>query len=170
VVTKAFAPLLGSDAKRTGAPGRIVQISSVSGAIGVPFVGAYSASKFALEGMSESLRRELMLYGIDVIVVGPGAVQTPIWEKSKAENYGRFDVTDYEPVIRRFLKFSEVEGAKGLHADVIARGIYEALTVSKPKVRYAFVPQRLKNWTLPLLLPKRVVDRFLGKEFGLVKK
>lgn len=170
MVTQAFAPLLGSDLKRTGQPGRIVQISSVSGKIGVPFVGAYSASKFALEGMSESLRRELLLYGIDVIVVGPGAVLTPIWDKAQAEDFSRFDTTDYGPIIQRFLAFFAEEGKKGLAAEEIGRAIHHALTVSKPKARYAVVPQRFKNWTMPMLLPKRVVDRLIGKQFGLVNK
>lgn len=78
IVTQAFAPLLGVDRSRRGAPGRIVMMSSVAGRNASPFVGAYSASKFALEGLSESLRRELMLFGIDVIIVAPGAVATPI--------------------------------------------------------------------------------------------
>ena len=72
IVTQALAPLLGTDRSRKGPPGPIVMISSVGGKSASPFVGAYSASKFALEGMSESLRRELMLFGIDVIIVAPG--------------------------------------------------------------------------------------------------
>jgi NAD(P)-dependent dehydrogenase (short-subunit alcohol dehydrogenase family) len=169
MVTQSFAPLLGSDPGRTGKPGRIVQISSVSGAFGVPFVGAYVASKYALEGMSESLRRELMLYGIDVIVVGPGAVVTPIWEKSGMD-LSRFGATDYGPILERFQAFFEVEGKKGLAAKELGNVIHHALTASKPKVRYAAVAQRFKNWTVPMHLPKRVVDRAIGKQFGLVKK
>jgi len=72
IVTQAFAPLLGADRSRKGEPGRIVMISSVGGKNASPFVGPYNASKFALEGLSESLRRELMLFGIDVIIVAPG--------------------------------------------------------------------------------------------------
>ena len=170
VVTQAFAPLLGSDPARMGQPGRIVQISSVSGRMGFPFVGAYCASKYALEGMSESLRRELMLYGIDVIVVGPGAVVTPIWEKIDAMNLSQYDVTEYGPIIERFAAFFRKEGKRGLTASQVARTIYRALTVSKPKVRYAIVPHRFKNWTMPMLLPKRAVDRLIGKQFGLVEK
>src|SRR4026208_2138382 len=67
IVTQAFLPLLGTDRSLKGNPGRIINMSSVSGERGYPFLGAYAASKFALEGYSESLRRELMLYGIDVI-------------------------------------------------------------------------------------------------------
>jgi NAD(P)-dependent dehydrogenase (short-subunit alcohol dehydrogenase family) len=170
LVTQAFAPLLGSDPRKTGQPGRIVQISSVSGVLGVPFVGAYVASKFALEGMSESLRRELMLYGIDVIVLGPGAVVTPIWDKMDGMETSHFDLTDYGPILKRFRAFFAVEGKNGLAPEELGRLIHHVLTVSNPKVRYAAVAQRFKNWTVPMLLPKRVVDRFLGKQFGLVRK
>src|SRR5271165_3413624 len=90
VVTQAFAPLLGTDRSRQGQPGRIVNISSVGGKLGAPFLGAYVASKHGLEGMSQSLRRELLLYGIDVIVIGPGSVATPIWDKAEADDFSRY--------------------------------------------------------------------------------
>src|SRR5215510_4870930 len=82
IVTKAFVPLLGSDRSLTGNPGRIINMSSVGGKRGGPFLGAYVTSKHGLEGFSETLRRELMLYGIDVIIIGPGAIATPIWDKA----------------------------------------------------------------------------------------
>ena len=75
IATQAFGPLLGSDPALKGPKGRIVMISSVSGKSGSPMTSAYAASKHAIEGLSESLRRELMLFGIDVIVVAPGAVK-----------------------------------------------------------------------------------------------
>ena len=93
IVTKAFLPLLGADPARNGKPGRVVNISSVSGKIAGPFSGAYAASKFGLEGFSESLRRELFLFGIDVIIIGPGAVVTPIWQKSDTGLTERFGET-----------------------------------------------------------------------------
>jgi NAD(P)-dependent dehydrogenase (short-subunit alcohol dehydrogenase family) len=99
IVTQAFAPLLGVDRSRKGAPGRIVMISSVGGKTASPFLGPYSASKFALEGMSESLRRELMLFGIDVIIVAPGAVATPIWDKADAVDVTQFANTPYAPAL-----------------------------------------------------------------------
>ena len=83
IATKAFAPLLGADPALPGPRGRIVMISSVAGRNGNPLTSPYSASKHAIEGLSESLRREFMLFGIDVIVIGPGAVKTPIWDKSE---------------------------------------------------------------------------------------
>ena len=67
---QAFLPQLGADKSLQGAPGRIVMVSSVGGRFAAPFIGGYAASKHGLEGMSHSLRRELMLYGIDVIIVG----------------------------------------------------------------------------------------------------
>jgi NAD(P)-dependent dehydrogenase (short-subunit alcohol dehydrogenase family) len=92
IVMQAFAPLLGADPSLRGKKGRIVMISSLAGRNGNPFTSAYSASKHALEGLSESLRRELMLFGIDVIIIiAPGAVKTPIW--SKAEE---IDIASYQ--------------------------------------------------------------------------
>ena len=86
-VTQAFGPLLGVDASLTGEPGRIVMMSSVAGEMGAPFLGPYAASKHAVEGISKSLRRELMLYGIEVVVIGPGAVATPIWSQGRRDRY-----------------------------------------------------------------------------------
>ena len=86
IVTQAFAPLLGADRSREGAPGRIVMISSVGGRNALPFAGPYAASKFAVEGLSEALRRELMLFGIDVVIVAPGAVVTPLWDKTEVRH------------------------------------------------------------------------------------
>jgi len=170
MVTKAFAPLLGVDSRRSGTPGRIVQISSAAGKRTLPFLGPYVASKHALEGMSGSLRGELLLYGIDVIVVGPGAVITPIWDKADTSGLERFDVTDYGKIIEGFRKFLAEEGKKGLPADVIGDIVYTALTTRKPKARYAVVPQPFKNWILPRLLPDRILNSLMGKQFGLLKK
>src|ERR671910_93834 len=74
-VTQAFLPAL-----RRGR-GRIVMVSSIGGRVGLPLVGAYNASKFGLEGLSDSLRRELRPHGVDVILIEPGGVKTPIWKK-----------------------------------------------------------------------------------------
>lgn len=170
-VTKAFAPLLGTEKDRTGAPGRIVQISSVAGKFSPPFLGPYAASKHALEAMSASLRRELLLYGIDVIVIGPGAVVTPIWDKAETgPDVDRFRSTDYGSIIEGFSKYFITEGRKGLPPERIGEAVHTALTVLSPKVRYAVVPQPFKNWTLPRLLPDRIMDRLIGKQSGLIPK
>jgi NAD(P)-dependent dehydrogenase (short-subunit alcohol dehydrogenase family) len=167
-VIQAFAPLLGTDRGREGTPGRIVNISSVAGKVGAPFLGAYVASKHGLEGMSESLRRELMLYGIDVIVIGPGAVATAIWDKAEGGEYGPYRATDYGTILDRFAKYFIAEGRKGLPPEAVGEVVYRALTAAKPNVRYAVVDKKFQDWTLPRLLPKRMVDRFVGRQTGLL--
>src|SRR3954454_3826609 len=102
IATQAFGPLLGADRSLTGPPGRIVMISSVAGRNGNPLTPAYSASKHAIEGLSESLRRELMLFGIDVIIVAPGPVRTPIWSKGQeAVDAARYQNSPYKPALEK---------------------------------------------------------------------
>jgi NAD(P)-dependent dehydrogenase (short-subunit alcohol dehydrogenase family) len=101
ITTKAFGPLLGTDPALKGRPGRIVNISSVGGKNAVPFLSPYAASKFAIEGLSESLRRELMPFGIDVIVVAPGAVATAIWAKAEQVDITPYLDTPYAAAIER---------------------------------------------------------------------
>ncbi len=167
-VTQAFAGLLGADRKREGGPGRIVNISSVGGKTGPPFLGAYAASKHGLEGMSESLRRELMIYGIDVIVIGPGYVNTAVLDKAEAQDFEIYRSTDYAASLNQFRKMFIAEGRKGSPPQSIGEVVYTALSARKPKVRYAAVQHKLKNWTIPMQLPKRLLDRLMGKQFGLL--
>src|SRR5712672_3858110 len=102
IATQAFGPLLGADRSLTGPPGRIVMISSVAGRNGNPLSPAYSASKHAIEGLSDSLRRELMLFGIDVIIVAPGPVKTPIWSKGQqAVDTSRYQNSPYLPALQK---------------------------------------------------------------------
>src|SRR5512143_3169769 len=105
IATQAFGPLLGADPSLKGPRGRIVMISSVAGKNGNPLTAAYSASKHAIEGLSESLRREMMLFGIDVIIVAPGAVKTPIWSKAEQVDLSAYRNSPYLPVLNRLLAF-----------------------------------------------------------------
>lgn len=166
--SQAFAPLLGMDETLAGPPGRIINITSVGGRLASPFLGAYTATKHAVESMTDSLRRELVLFGIDAIAIGPGAVRTPIWDKAEQDN--RANPYSNSPWARAIEKFSEtmLEGGRtGLDPEIIAKTIETALTAAKPKARYAPVPNKLTNFTLPMLLPKRMIDRFFWKRFGL---
>ena len=167
MVTQAFAPQLGQDRSLKGEPGRIVMISSVGGQNGSPFVGAYNASKFALEGMSEALRRELLLYGIDVIVIGPGAIATPIWEKADEVDTTPFDNTDYAGPLNAVKAYMLELGRKGLKPEAVGELIADALTKPGRKVRYAIVPSKFENFMMKAL-PKRRLDRIIGKRLGLV--
>lgn len=166
-VTQAFAPLLGADDSLVGPSGRIVMMSSDSGKFGAPFVGAYCASKHGLEGMAESLRRELMLFGIDVVIVGPGFVATPIWDKAEQADVSAYRNTAFAPAMQRFLDYMMDNGRKGYPPERIAETVHIALTSEQPAVRYAVVKGWLENVVMPFVLPRRIVDRFLAKEFGL---
>ena len=105
IATQAFGPLLGSDPALKGPKGRIVMISSVAGKNGNPMTSAYSASKHAIEGLSESLRRELMLFGIDVIIIAPGAVKTPIWSKAEEVDISPYKNSPYLPALEKIRAF-----------------------------------------------------------------
>lgn len=166
IVTKAFLPLLGADRSLRGRPGRIINVSSVSGKIGYPFVGAYAASKHGLEGFSETLRRELMLYGIDVIIIGPGSVATPIWDKAEQADVSLYAATDYVESARRAQKFMIQTGRRGLPAERVGEVVHQALTSPRPKVRYAIVRENALRRFLISLLPKRVIDTVIARNLG----
>ncbi len=168
--TQAFVPLLGMDESRTGPPGRIVNITSVGGKLASPFLGAYTATKHAVESMTDSLRRELVLFGIDAIAVGPGAVKTPIWDKAEEKNENRpYANSPWAEPIEKFSNTMLQGGRTGLEPAEIAKVIETALSASKPKPRYAPVPDKLTNFTLPMLLPKRIVDGVFWNRFGMKK-
>jgi NAD(P)-dependent dehydrogenase (short-subunit alcohol dehydrogenase family) len=166
IVTQAFAPLLGADRSRKGEPGRIVMISSVGGKNASPFVGPYNASKFALEGLSESLRRELMLFGIDVIIVAPGSVATPIWDKAEKLDLAQYDNTPYMKPLATVKDFMLGLGRKGFPPEKLGEAVAVALTAAKPKTRYQVSPQPLLDF-LQVALPKRLVDRVVARQVGL---
>ncbi len=167
VVTQAFAPLLGSDRGLTGPAGRIVMISSLAGVRGDPFMGAYVASKHALEGLSESLRRELMLFGIDVVVIGPGPIKTPIWAKAEAADIAANQASPYHAALVRAREMSRELEAIGLAPEKVAELVHQALTARRPKVRYAIVPDPVKTW-FSANLPKRLVDRITARMVGIL--
>ena len=166
-VTQAFAPLLGTDRQLHGRPGRIVNISSVGGLTATPFLAPYNASKFALEGLSESLRRELLIFGIDVIVIGPGAVVTAIWDKAEEVDLTPYRDTPYGPPLQRLRDYMLGLGKKGLPPERLGETIAQALTTSRPKTRYAVSPQPFQDF-LGRTLPKRMLDRLIGRQLGLL--
>jgi hypothetical protein len=164
MVTQAFAPLLGTDNKRTG------PVGPTAAKVVPPLLGAYAASKWGFEDMSEALRRELMLFGIDLVIIEPGAVNTALYDKGEKEDLSEFKPTPYWEAIENFRKYIVKEGRRGLPPERLAKTVYIALTAAKPKTRYAVVPQRFKNWTLPRLLPTRMVDDAIAKQMGLIRR
>ncbi|CAL79230.1 putative Oxidoreductase, short-chain dehydrogenase/reductase family [Bradyrhizobium sp. ORS 278] len=167
IATQAFAPLLGADPAMTGARGRIVMISSVAGRNGNPLMAPYSTSKHAVEGLSESLRRELMLFGIDVVIIAPGAVKTPIWAKAEEVDLSPYQSSPFFPALQRIRGFMLHLAKTGLPAETIAEHLHQALTAPSPKVRYELAPDPLRQWIVRVL-PKRTVDRIVGKRLGLL--
>jgi NAD(P)-dependent dehydrogenase (short-subunit alcohol dehydrogenase family) len=145
ISTQAFGPLLGSDPSLKGPKGRIVMISSVAGKTGNPLASAYSASKHAIEGLSESLRREMMLFGIDVIIVAPGAVKTPIWSKTDDVDISAYRNSPYAPALEKARQFTKRLSEIALPPEKIAEAIAEALTSPHPKVRYQITPDPISR-------------------------
>jgi NAD(P)-dependent dehydrogenase (short-subunit alcohol dehydrogenase family) len=169
IATQAFGPLLGVDPDLKGKPGRIVNISSVGGKNATPFIGAYNASKFGVEGLSEALRRELMPFEIDVIVVAPGAVATAIWGKTGDQELARYANTPYATQLAKLQKLAAAQGAKGLKPEALGRVIMRALTIARPKTRYTVTPEPVLNFVLNTV-PKRTADRLIAGQLGLNPK
>lgn len=163
-VTQAFLPLLKPAA---GAPaGRIVNVSSVSGVTTYPFLGAYSAAKFALEALSDAMRRELQIYGIAVSVVQPGGVATPIWEKS-AESAGDVPAASpYRAGLEAFRAIGLNAGRNGMPAEAVGRLIRDILAAPRPKPRYLITGSPIGE-RLMRRIPTRLLDRLMARRLGL---
>lgn len=168
IVTQAFAPLLGAESPARKDPGRIVNISSVAGRTGNPFMAPYSASKFAVEGLSESLRRELLPFGVDVIVIAPGAVATPIWKKADELDIAAYANTVYAGPLARLQAYMQGLGKAGLPPEQIGEAIHTALTTTRPKVRYTVSPDPFQVFMSENVLSKRGLDQIVGKRLGLL--
>ena len=153
-VTQAFLPLLKA------ARGRIVNISSLAGRAALPFLGPYAASKFALEAISDSLRRELWPFGVDVIVIEPGNIQSKIWDKVEAMDLTRYRGTPYEAVLTRFRDSALRDGRAAPPADLVARAVRRALTARRPPTR---IVVSAHPWLerLAVGLPDRWLDRLM---------
>ena len=169
-VTQAFLPLLGMGRARAGGsasgPGRIVNMSSVGGRVASPFLGAYAGTKHAVEGLSDSLRRELLPYGIDVIVVRPGAVKTEIWAKG-ARSKALYADSDYREPLEKFEAYAGKLAEDGYSPEDLGRRVLRAFEAKRPRTRYAIVRGRLVNWVLPTALPDRLLDHIIGRTVGL---
>jgi NAD(P)-dependent dehydrogenase (short-subunit alcohol dehydrogenase family) len=159
-VSQAFLPLLRSSR------GRIVNMSSIGGRLAQPFAGPYIASKFALEGVNDVLRRELIAWGIDVIAIEPGTIATPIWEKSSSkadELLAGMTPEQRQLYGTRAEKMSKIlarQTKRGVPPSKVADAVEHALTSSRPKTRYLIGDARLLL-ALKTLLPTRLLDRLL---------
>ena len=167
--TQAFLPMLGADRAFKGAPGRIINMSSVAGKIASPIMGPYSMSKHALEALSDSLRRELMMHGIDVVVIAPGAIKTPIWDKADDIDAEQYKGTEYYEVLVGMREKYKNLGQSGLPPEDVGALARDILAGKKTKTRFALLKDKFLMWTLPRMMPTRTVDRIITQRFGFPK-
>ncbi|MBD2691757.1 SDR family oxidoreductase [Anabaena catenula] len=169
-VIQTFLPLLTARKSATSNPAKIINISSVGGKIASPFIGAYAGSKHAFEGISHSLRRELQPHGIDVIIIGPGAVKTAIWDKESIQDRSRYTETEYAKPLQAFQQYFTGIAKAGHSPELVGQFIRKVFETKNPKTRYAIVPNPFPNWILPLALPDRWLDKLIGGNLGLLPK
>jgi NAD(P)-dependent dehydrogenase (short-subunit alcohol dehydrogenase family) len=135
-VTQVFLPLVRQ------VKGRIINISSEATISVAPFHGPYSASKLAIQGFSDALRRELKPFGVNVSVIIPGSIGTPMWEKDVPDQVNRQQPQDatelYGKQFNKLREFFERLKRHGISPDIVARTIATALTAKRPK-HYYFV-------------------------------
>ena len=161
-VTQAFLPLLRV------AQGRVVNMGSIGGRVALPLVGPYAASKFALEGITDTLRREVRGQGVDVVVIEPGGIKTPIWEKGEAT---ADRITQHSPpeavalygklidAVRR--ETTKIARDTGLPPQAVAEVVGRALTAARPRARYVVGPDAKLRAVAARVLPDRLFDRLV---------
>jgi NAD(P)-dependent dehydrogenase (short-subunit alcohol dehydrogenase family) len=166
-VTQAFLPALRK------ARGRVVFLSSIGGLVANPYMSPYNASKFGIEAVGDSLRQELRRFGVQVSIVEPGSVATPIWEKGRgtAESIRRGFTTDGEGLYgEKMARTGEVAkqlDARGVPPEKVAEVIAHALTASRPKTRYLVGIDARAIVLIRRLLPDRLTERLVARVTGL---
>ncbi len=157
--TQAFLPQIRK------AEGRVVNISSISGLLATPFLGPYCGSKFAVEAISDALRRELMQYNVKVSIVEPGPIQTPIWQKSLGrkeeflEGASEEALGVYGPMMESFEKAIVETEKSAVPVEKVVEKIVHAMTSERPKTRYLVGPSS----RFVSVMKKWAPDRFLDK-------
>lgn len=168
--TRAFLPLI----RRGG--GRIVNVGSQSGYVASPFLGPYTASKYAIEGLTDSLRRELRAWGIEVVLIEPGNVVTPIWAKGRGQTAAlraelpREAAAAYAPLLDPISRYIDDAEAGGVAPLEVAKAIARALTAKRPRTRYRVGADARISWWLARFLPDRALDALLIRLSGLPRR
>jgi len=167
-VSQEALPLLHAAREAGETNVKIINVSSVSGYISSPYTSLYSASKFAVEALTDGMRRELMPFGIDVLSVAPGPVKTPIWQKAKTQTKA-FEGTRYADVLNQLDAYTEATEAGAVEPELVAGIIKDMIEQQQPR------PDRLvmkKKWLIRLLLqlPKRMQDRMIRKNVDASKR
>jgi NAD(P)-dependent dehydrogenase (short-subunit alcohol dehydrogenase family) len=166
-VTQAFLPALRR------ARGRVVFLSSIGGLNANPYMSPYHASKFGIEAVGDSLRQEMRQFGVEVSLVEPGSVATPIWAKGKEsadairDRLTPEDERLYGDKVARMGKVLEKVGARGVAPEKVADAVAHALTDKRPKTRYLVGADARMTLLVRRVLPDRVRDRIVARAAGL---
>jgi NAD(P)-dependent dehydrogenase (short-subunit alcohol dehydrogenase family) len=166
-VAQAFLPQLRR------ARGRLVHIGSSSGYLSMPLVGPYCASKFALEALADAQRLELQPWGLHVALVQPGAIATPIFDKSNAHADALMETLPpdterlYGPIIAAIRRGVAEQVRRAKPPETVARAVLHALTSPRPRTRYVVGIDAWLEWLLARCLPDRLRDRALTRLLGL---
>ncbi|TFG05613.1 MAG: SDR family oxidoreductase [Promethearchaeota archaeon] len=165
-ITKAVFPFL------LQSKGKIIMMSSDSGFFATPFFGPYCSSKFALEGYSDSLRRELLIFDVNVVIIEPGRVKTSIWDKGEElfkSLISRLKGSIFETIAKEVGEYAIRKGkTEGLNPKEVAKLVYKILLVKEPKTRYLIAPDKLR-YRLIKILPDKTIDKKFEKEFKNLK-
>ena len=153
--TQTFLPLIRQEG------GRVVNVSSLSGLLAMPFMGPYNASKAALESLSDTMRRELKPFGVDVIAIQPGTTKTSMWNKAEQIDVTSYKGTPYEHAAAKLKDEAVRKGLRGQAPDQVAAAVVRAFTAKRPPTRIRVQRKRLSFLFYSLLpfLSDRVIDR-----------
>lgn len=164
-VTQALLPALRR------AHGRIVFVSSIGGRVATPFLAPYAASKHAVEAIGDALRVELRSSNIQVALLEPGSVATPIWDKARADA----DAVSIPPELQA--EYGNVPAAmgkaledterRGVSPELVAQAIERALTARRMKARYLVGRDAKAMLIAKRLLPDHIFDRFIQRALGV---
>jgi NAD(P)-dependent dehydrogenase (short-subunit alcohol dehydrogenase family) len=166
-VTQAFLPLL-----RKG-QGRIVNIGSIGGRMATPFLGAYSASKFAMEALTDSLRMELKPWDISVSIIEPGSIDTRMWEKGQnaadvlLEKLPQKGHELYDPAVAAMRQAAEKTARDAIPPSAVAKAVVHALTADKPRTRYVVGTDARIQAVVARVVPDRMKDWLVAREMGI---
>lgn len=166
--TQKLLPLLGAskDAKWKG---KLFVISSTAGVMTRPMLGPYSASKHAVEAIYDALRREMMLYGLKVVIIEPGPIKTEIWGKAKTKE-NPYVNTDYELIFNQLDEaVNEIEKI-GLPVESVSNKIWEIYKSKNPKTRYVIAPKKILFKAAMYILPDKILDKIFFKDLKKLMK
>lgn len=151
--------------------GRIVNMGSIAGRLASPFLGPYAASKFAVEAVTDSLRREMMPFGVEVISINPGVIKTPIWDKSMTPLADKYlddsfvAAAPYRKMMEAAKTIIEDSIKGGAEPIAVAKAVHRGLTARKPKTRYYVGKGVGVTAMVTRVVPDREIDKVAARRF-----